>query len=118
MNVWPAAELEPKLARCEALATSGLLFLRQILRSMAKAAGIIAVFAKYSNSTATAAATYKYSTMLAEIGGYPLDAEDLAAVVVVNYFDAAIGEPHVPHLGITERVGIDIGAVIAWDGLT
>ena len=56
--------------------------------------------------------------MLAEIGGDPLNAEDLAAVVVVDYFDAAIGKPHVPHLGIAERIGIDIGAIIAGDSIT
>src|SRR6185312_16072935 len=56
--------------------------------------------------------------MLAEIGGNPLDAEDLAAVVVVDDFDAAIGNPHVPYLWITERVGIDIGPIIAGDSLT
>ena len=56
--------------------------------------------------------------MLAEIGGNPLDAEDLAAVVVVDDFDAAIGNPHVPYLWITERVGIDIGPIIAGDSIT
>ena len=42
----------------------------------------------------------------------------LAAGIVIDDLDAAIGKPHVPHLGIAERVGIDIGAVIAWNSLT
>jgi len=53
-----------------------------------------------------------------EAGPNPCDAEDLAAVVVVDYFDAAIGKPQVPHFGITERVGIDIGGMSAGDGIT
>jgi hypothetical protein len=56
--------------------------------------------------------------MLAEIGRNSLDAEDLAAVVVVDYFNAAIGKPQVPYLGITERVGIDVGAISARDSIT
>jgi hypothetical protein len=53
-----------------------------------------------------------------EAGPNPCDAEDLAAVVVVDYFDAAIGNPHVPYLWVTERVGKDVGAIIAWDSIT
>jgi hypothetical protein len=41
----------------------------------------------------------------------------LGSVLVVNYFNAAIGQPHVPYLWILERGGIDSGAVIARDSL-
>jgi hypothetical protein len=50
--------------------------------------------------------------MLAEIGGNPLNAEDLAAVLVVNYFDAAIGQAQALYLWVAEGIGIDIDAVV------
>ena len=60
-DVWPAAKLETEFCDSEALATGGLLFLRQILRSVAIAAGVIAVAAEQSDSTTTAAATDEYA---------------------------------------------------------
>jgi hypothetical protein len=55
-SVWPAAEFEAEFCGSEALATGGLLFLRQILRSVAKAAGVRAVVAEQPDSPAGAAA--------------------------------------------------------------
>src|SRR5262249_58524239 len=46
VRIWPAAEFEAEFSGTEALATGGLLLLRQILRLVAKAAGIVAVMAE------------------------------------------------------------------------
>ena len=56
VRLWPAAEFEAEFSGTEAFATGGFLLLRQILRLVAKAAGIIAVMAVQSDSTVTAAA--------------------------------------------------------------
>jgi len=42
-NVWPAAEFEAEFAGGEAFAGGGILLLRQVPRSVAKAASVIAV---------------------------------------------------------------------------
>jgi len=42
-NIWPAAEFEAEFAGGEAFAGGGILLLRQIVRSVAEAAGVIAV---------------------------------------------------------------------------
>ena len=44
-NVWPATELEAEFCGGEAFAGGGIFLLRQILRLVAKAAGVIAVVA-------------------------------------------------------------------------
>src|SRR5262245_29718854 len=92
-NVWPAAEFEAEFCGGEALATGGLLLLRQILCSVAKAAGVIAVVAVQSDSTASAAPTDEYSTTFAEMCGNPLDAEALNVAVTAHDFEAGGGKP-------------------------
>ena len=102
MNVWPAAEFEAEFCGGEALATGGLLLLRQILWSVAKAAGVIAVVAVQSDSTASAAPTDEYSTTFAEMRGNPLDAEALNVAVTAHDFEAGGGKAQISQVGIFE----------------
>src|SRR5262249_15113843 len=92
--------------------------LRQIVRAMAKAAGVIAVVAVQSDSTASAAATDKYSTMFAEMRRNPHNAEALHVTVTARDFDIAGEETQASDVGIFETyIGFIDLAVIARNGM-
>ena len=86
--------------RRQGVCAGGLLFLRQILRVVAKAAGVIAVVAVQSDSTASAAPTDEYSTTFAEMRGNPLDAEALNVAVTACDLDMAGEEAQASNIGI------------------
>src|SRR5262249_20423136 len=118
VRIWPAAEFEAEFSGTEALATGGLLLLRQILRLVAKAAGVIAVVAVQSDSAVTAGAGDKDSTMLGQIGRNPLNAEALKVAVTTHDFEARSGKPQISQVGIFQTdVGLIDLAVIARNGV-
>jgi hypothetical protein len=114
-NIWPTAELEETQFRGgETLAADLIVFLRYVERPVAKAAGVIAVVAEQSDSTATAAAADQYSTMFAETGPNPYDAKALDVTVAAHDFEARGREPQIGKIGIFEAdVGLIDLAVIA-----
>jgi hypothetical protein len=107
-DVWPAAKFEAEFCGSETLATGGLLFLRQILRPVAKAASVIAVVVEQSNSTATAAAADEYSTMFAETRSDPFNTKALKVAVTARDFDMASKKTQAGDAGIFQ---FDIGFI-------
>ena len=101
------------------------MFLRQILRSVTEAAGIIAVVAVQSDSTASAVAARQYSTMLAEMSRNPFDAKALNVAVAARNLDMISEEAQASNIGalqfdigLTNTIGIvrdDVAQVIDTD---
>ena len=85
---------------------------------MTKAASVIAVMAEQPDGTASATAADQYSTMLAEIGGDPFNAEALDVTVAAHDLQRGSGKAQIGEIGIFQA---DIGfvdlAVIARDDM-
>ena len=86
-NVWPPTEFEPQFCGGKAFASGGVLLLRQILRPVTEAAGIIAVVAIQSDSTATAVAAHQYRARSTKPCLDPHDAEALNVAVAARNLD-------------------------------
>jgi len=82
---------------------------------MAGLTGIRAIAGEQPNGAVTAGA-HEDRSMPAEACSDPLNPK-LPPIAVLDDLDAPVRQPHVPQLWITERVGIDIGAIIARDGI-
>ena len=72
---------------------------------MAVAAGVIAVMAEQSNSTAAAAAADQYRTMFAETRPDPHNTEALNIAVAAHDFEAGGGKPQIGKIGVFQADG-------------